>query len=208
MSSYLDTLEKLPPEIIQSFRETNESAVIPPEIQQYIRELNTALEISRFTFSVSRAAKQIILRHPGMSVSTAKSRLYDAINFFHVDCNVSEEAWNAKYADWYDDFADHCLVAKKYDTALRAKTLAQDTRSRVNTGFKPADFKAPVLIVSNTLTPEDFGYESKNLHNIATKYQEGKYELFIERLEVSDEEKKRLKKDAGIKDVDYEEIKE
>lgn len=208
MSSYLDTLEKLPPEVIQSFRETDASAVITPEMQQYIRELNTALEISRFSFSVSRAAKQITLRHPGISISTAKSRFYDALNFFHVDCNVSEEAWNAKYADWYDDFADHCMKAKKYDTALRAKTLAQDTRSRVNTGFKPSDFKAPVLIVSNTLTSEDFGYESKNLHNIATKYQEGKYGLFIDKLDVSDEDKKRLKKDAGIKDVDYEEVKE
>lgn len=208
MSSYLDTLEKLPPEVIQNLLETGTSAVVSPEMQQYIQELNTALEVSRFTFSVTTAARKITLRHPNMSISTAKSRFYDAINFFHVDCNVTEEAWNAKYADFYDDLAAHCMLAKKYDTALRAKVLAQETRSKVNTGFKPEDFKAPVLIVTNSLKPEDFGYESKNLHNIATKYQEGKYESFIEKLDVSVEDKKRLRKDAGIQDVDYEEMKE
>lgn len=208
MSSYLDTLEKLAPEVIQNFRETGMSAVISPEMQQYIQELNTALEVSRFTFSVTSAARKIILRHPNLGISTAKSRFYDAINFFHVDCNVTEEAWNAKYADWYDDLAAHCMLAKKLDTALRAKVLAQETRSKVNTGFKPEDFKAPILIVTNSLKPEDFGYESKNLHNIATKYQEGKYESFIEKLDVSFEDKKRLKKDAGIQDVDFEEMKE
>ena len=208
MSSYLATLEKIPPEIIEDFRRSDKSSVISPEIQQYIRELTTALEISRFTFSVTNAARKIVLRHPELSIATAKTRFYDALNFFHVDCNVTEEAWNAKYADWYDDFAEHCLLAKKYDTALRAKTLAHETRSRVNTGFKPSDFKAPVLIVSSSLKPEDFGYESKNLHQIATKFKEGQYEVFIEKLEVSNEDKKRLKKDAGIEDVDFQEVEE
>ena len=86
--------------------------------------------------------------------------------------------------------------------------MAHETRSRVNTGFKPSDFKAPVLIVSSSLKPEDFGYESKNLHQIATKFKEGQYELFIEKLEVSSEDKKRLKKDAGIEDVDFQEVEE
>lgn len=208
MSSYLDTLQQLPPEVIQDFRETGKSVAISPEMQQYIRELNTALEISRFTFSVTRAAQQIVLRHPGMSQSTAKSRFYDALNFFNVDCNVTEEAWNVKYADWYDEFADHCMLAQKFDTSLRAKALAQATRQKVNTGFKPSDFQAPVLIVSNTLTPEDFGYDSKNLHQIATKYKDGQYETFIDKLDIPDEDKKRLKRDAGIDYADFEEVKE
>ena len=57
MSSYLATLEKIPPEIIEDFRRSDKSSVISPEIQQYIRELTTALEISRFTFSVTNAGK-------------------------------------------------------------------------------------------------------------------------------------------------------
>lgn len=208
MSSYLNTLEKLSPDLIQEFQKTGRSAVISPEMQQYIRELNSAFEISRFNFSVTYAAQLIVMRHPGMSISTAKARFYDAINFFHVDCNIKEEAWNAKYADWYDDFADHCLKAGKHDTALRAKIKAQETRQQVNTGFKPEDFQAPVLIVSNSLKAEDFGYESKNLHNIATKYQNGMYGNFIEKLDIPDADKKRLRKDAGIEDIDFEEVKE
>ncbi len=159
--NYLETLEKLPVDIIANFRKTGRTSAISPDLQQYIREISSALEISRYEFSVTRAAEKLMLRYPDLSLSTAKSRYYDAINFFHVDNNVSNEAWDDRYADWFDDFASICVRAKKFETGYKAKTKAHNIRTSKEARLKPEDFQAPVFIVSPKMKPDDFGFEKK-----------------------------------------------
>ncbi len=204
--SYLSRLEKLDPIIIQEFRRTQKSLAIPDDLQQYIIQISDAFEISKHEGSVTRAAKEICLRHPNLTLPTAKKRYYDAITYFHVNNNVSNEVWDHYYADKFEDLAKLCLVKHKYEAAGRFFSKSHELRTKESDSINPEDLKPPVFIITDKLSPEDLGFENKNLQEIASKAAQGKYAEIINSLPIDKEEKEKLYRDAGIEDVEYLEL--
>ena len=97
------------------------SMVISTDLQQYIRELDTVIELKqqqRFD-NITRLARQLMLRFPSLSLTTAKERVYDAYNFFHVNDSVSEDIWDAVYADKMEDLAQLCIAKGKEEEARK-----------------------------------------------------------------------------------------
>lgn len=204
--SNLARLEKIDPLVIQEYRRTGISLAIPEDLQQYIKEISDAFEVSKYEGSVTRAAKKICERNPSLTLPTAKRRYYDAITYFHVNNNVANEVWNHFYADKFEDLAKLCIAKGKEEAAGRFFAKAHELRTVDPDTINPEDLKPPVFIITDKLSPEDLGYENKNLQEIASKATQGKYAEMISSLPIEKEEKEKLYKDAGIEDVDFEEM--
>ena len=163
------------------------------------------------TLSITRASQKLRLRilaeqNQDIPIRTCKSRIYAALNYFNVDNNVPVKIWENDFADKYQDLAlmaiemDDLRTAKQcYDAARAARIAASEATAR------EADW-APVFIISPDITPEQMGFETQSLKEIARKSNDGFYIKLISELKVDESERKRLLRDADIQDVDFEEL--
>jgi hypothetical protein len=200
---YLERIETLDADIIAEFRKTRKSIAIPEDLQKYILQLDAVIEIrdtEKFD-NISRIAKALKKRYPELPDRTARQRVYDAYTLFHINDNVSNDVWDKLYADKMENLARLCIARGKEDIAYKAFIRAHELRTRAESRIKPEDLKAPIFIISNKIKPEDVGFESANLQKIASKASDGHYAKLINKLPVSDEEKKKLYEDAEIQDA-------
>jgi hypothetical protein len=203
-TTYLAQLELLSVAIIEGFRKTGKSSAMNAELQQYVLQLDAVIQIKqteRFD-NISRIARKLQLKFPKLSFIAARERVYDAYNFFHVNDTVSSDAWDAIYADKMEDLAAICVKDKNWKTAKEAIALAHDYRTKAKSRIKPEDMAGNTFLISGNIQPEDLGFETGNLKEIARKEQDGYYTELINSLNTSDAEKKRLKLDAGITDAE------
>jgi len=203
--SRLHDIELLPFEIIQDYRKTGKSLAIPKELQQFIKELDAVIEIKqtqRFD-NISRLARTLMTRFTHLNFSTAKERVYDAYNLFHVNDTVTEDVWDSVYADKMEDLAQLCVAKGKEEEARRCLKDAHEMRTKSKNKLKAEDFKGNVYIVSIDIKPEDLGFERGNLKDIARRELDGHYRKLINSFDnISDADKVRLYADADITDAE------
>jgi hypothetical protein len=204
--TYLERIQALSPEIIEHFRITGQSAAISVELQDFIMQLDASARILRHEGSITRAAQKLRNEYPALNIHTAKSRIYDALNFFYLDAAISQSVWDNYYADRYEDLSKLCLAADKYEAARHNFDRAYELRARASAAINPDNIKPPVFIITAELKPEDFGFENRKMYDIARKDQEGQYLKLIDGLNTTDENKQRLRNDAGIQDTEFVEI--
>jgi hypothetical protein len=200
----LQKLEALPVEIIDEFRKTGKSLAINKDMQQYLRELEAVVqikEVEKFD-NMSRIARELVKRYPQLPFRMARERVYDAYTFFHISDAVSNDIWDSVYADKMEDLAKLCIAKGREEIAFKAFEKAHEYRTKSESRIRPEDLKAPVFIISLNIKPEDLGYEKANLKEIARKDNEGHYVKLINSLNTNEEEKKRLRNDAGITDAE------
>lgn len=101
MNVTLQDIDKIPTEVLQQFRKTRKSMAIPEYLQRYILHLDKAAELFNTKGNINEICRELITAFPddGLSFTTAKRRVYDAINFFHLNNTVRNEAWDMYYAD-------------------------------------------------------------------------------------------------------------
>jgi len=199
--SFLERIETLPVEIIADFRKFRKSSAIPAELQNYILELESVIQIrdQEKCDNISEISRQLQKKYPHLEFRTCRQRVYDALSFFHIDDNIAGKIWDNIYADKMEDIAKLLIAKGNEAAAIKAYALAHDYRTKAVNRIKPEDLKPPVFLIITKIKPEDLGYERKNLYDIARKAAQGKYVDMIEGLPgVNDEEKKRLKRDAGL----------
>lgn len=187
---------------IQAFLRTRESARIPQELQTYILQLDTANRLLHYNrLSVRKAIDQIRREWPTLTIAQARGIYYDAIDYFYHDDSASAAGWDKVYADQLDDLKLICIEAGKYDTALKCMAKAHELRTTIR---EAQDFKwqAPMYYVNINVKPEDLGYKSQKLADIARRHEDQEYAAIINSLETTDAEKERLMRDAGIKTVE------
>ena len=202
---YLEQIQTLDPQIIENFRINGKSTAIPVELQNFITQLDASARILRFESNITRAAEKLRLEFPELNFHTAKSRIYDALSFFYLDMAVSQSVWDNYYADRYEDLAKLCIAADKLDAAKRNLDKAHELRSRASSAINPDMIKAPVFIITSELKPEDLGYETRKMYDIARKNQQGEYLKLITELNTTKENKQRLLNDADVQDIEFEE---
>lgn len=201
------------PDLISSFLSTGECAGISKEIQFFLKQIQWAAELFENERNISRCARKLHIRilaeqNLNIDVRTCKARIYSAIEYFEVDCNVSQKIWESNFADRYENLATMCIAKGDYKTAKLCQDSAADCRRRSSSIAETEKNWAPVFLINNTLSSEDFGFEKKSLKTIARKHEEGFYLQLIDGLGVDKDEKERLKRDAGIIDIEPEEIEE
>lgn len=188
---------------IQAFLATRQSATIPQALQDYILQLDTVNRLLHYNrLSVRKGIDQLRKEWPTLTVAQARGIYYDAIDYFYHDDTASAAGWDRIYADQLDDLKLLAIEAGKYNTAMQCMLKAHELRTTVR---EAQDFKwqAPVYYVNINVRPEDLGYKSQKLADIARRYEDQEYAAMINSLETTDAEKERLLRDAGIKTVEY-----
>lgn len=193
---------------IQAFLATRQSATIPQDLQDYILQLDTVNRLLHYNrLSVRRAIDQIRKEWPTLTVAQARGIYYDAIDYFYHDDSASAAGWDRIYADQLDDLKLLAIEAGKYNTAMQCMLKAHELRTTVR---EAQDFKwqAPVYYVNINVRPEDLGYKTQKLADIARRYEDQEYAAMINSLDTTDAEKERLMRDAGIKTVEYKKMED
>lgn len=209
----MDNLEKIGsihPDVIDEFIRTGKTTVIPPELQQIINQMVFAMQIWSTERNITLAAKRLQTRTEAeqnvkLNIHTAKSRIYAALNYFDVDCNVSENVWLRDYANKFEDMVKMALAKGRVEIAERCMDKAKECRLQATAADKQASLGV-VYVMSSDITPEDLGFTSRSKKEIARKANDGIYAKIIDSLDIPEPEKKRLREDAEIKDVPFTEI--
>lgn len=207
-----DRLSTFHPDIISSFLETGNSSGIPKEIQLFLKQIQWAAEIYEYERNITRCAKKLKIRilaeqKEYVDVRLCKARIYSAIEYFDIDCNIAQKVWESNYADRYENLTTMCISKGDYKTAKLCQDAALECRRRSSTIAETEKNWAPVFLISNTLTTEDLGFGKKSLKTIARKHEDAFYSQLIDSLtSIDKEEKARLKQDADIIELEIEEI--
>lgn len=138
----------------------------------------------------------------GISKYMANQLYYDALNFFYADNDVKQKAWEKIYAQHLDNLAYYALEMNDLETSRRCFIDAAKLRGagRDEKSEMPAEmFARPVVIYS--MDAGKAGLPSVDRKQLAS---------FIDALpEISEKERVRIKKDAGLEEIklfeDYEE---
>ncbi len=202
-----DKLDKLHPDLIATFLATGKCDGIPEEVQLFLKQIQWAAEIYEYERNISRAAKTlrkriIAMQHVKIDVRTCRARIYEAINYFSIDNNVSSKVWEDSYADKFEDLAKLCAAKGDYKTQKDCYNQALECRRRASQIAEASTDMGVVFLFSKDLTAEQLGYTSENLKKIASKYNEGFYLNMINSLPVDKDEKKRLLRDADIQEAE------
>lgn len=205
--NYLETLDKLHPDIVHHFLQTGESKGIPEEVQLFLKQIQYAAEIYEYERNISRAAKKLRIRilteqKIDVPVRTCKSRIYAALNYFNIDNNVAVKVWENDFADKYQDLAKLAISNDDLRTAKACYDAARDCRIAASEAAARESDWAPVFIISPEITAEQMGFAKESLKEIAKKNNEGFYLNLIDSLPVDKKEKKRLLADADIEDAE------
>ena len=207
--SSIAKLDKIDPEIIADFRATGRSMALAVEMQKYIMHIDYAAQVYNFEGNITRCARMLQDKFADekLGFQTARARIYDALNYFHLNNTVKNEAWDNYYADRLENLAKIAIAANNFMEARRCFEKAHDFRTaRDENMIDPELLKPPVFLISNDITAIDMGFEKTDLRKIARKHNDGKYIEIIESLPIDKTDKEKLKKDANVTDVEYEDV--
>ena len=209
--SNIDKLTTLHPDIVFNFLETGESKAISKDLQNFIKQVQWASEIWETERNTTRAATKLrarILANQDLKLNivTCKARLFQAMEYFHVEHNVAQEIWDRNAADKFEDLFKLAIKQDKLTEAGRFLEKANELRRRANSALNIEDLQLPDFLITNKITSDDLGYSNKNMLEISKKATDGYYIKMINDLPIGDKAKEQLRNDADIQDVDYEEI--
>lgn len=210
---YLAKIDTFHPDLISAFLENGRCDGIPEEIQVFLKQMQWASELFEYERNITRCSKKLqarILANQNLRVDirTCKARIYSAIDYFNIDCNVSQRIWEANFADRYENLATLSASKEDYKTAKICTDAALECRRRSSAIAESESGFGAVFLINNTLSLEDMGFHKKPLKEIARKHNEGFYLKMIDSLDIDKKEKERLMRDANIVEVETIEIEE
>lgn len=203
----LERLEKIHPDILKDFRRNKKSSAIPPDIQEYIQVIDRVMELYNAEHNIIRAAKRLAAEYPDMSLNTCRDRVYDAINYFHINNNVKEEGWCNFYAEYFEHLARIAEHEKNITEARRCAVMAAEYRIRASKiNIDPEKLRPRDQVLMPDISPERLGLKQYNMKKLWADS-----ESIIESIpELDSRQRSQLKKEArevlGIQDAEYEEV--
>ena len=207
MKSDIQKLESVHPDLITTFLTTGEGEGIPKDVQIFLKQLQWAAEIYEYERNITRGARQLKQRiaaqqHISIDVRTCMTRINQAISYFNVDCNVSIKVWENDFANKYEDLAKLCSSQRNYKMQKACMDQALECRRRASEQAEADRDLGVVFLISPEVTPEQLGFQKKNLKEIAAKHNKGFYVSLIDGLPIEGVEKKRLLRDADIQEAE------
>lgn len=195
----LQQLQTYKADDIQEFLQTKHSDLIPADMQTYILQMNSAATVAKQNrLSVRATIEQLRKEFPTLTFSQARSIFYDALDFFYMDDAVSARAWDMVYAEQFEDMKLAALAAGKLEVAYKCAAKAHELRTKARESHD-IDWHAPVYMVNINVRPEDLGFASQKLADIAKRNEDRKYKEMIMGMDISEADKNRLLADAGIR---------
>lgn len=198
----LALLESYKADDIQYFLAQRKSDVIPVDMQDYILKLDSMSRLFHYhKHNYSRAVECLRKEWPQLTIAQAREIYRDALEYFYQDDGISARAWDLKYADAYDDLARLAIKADKLATAKAALDKAHELRTKQREQ-ENHQWQPPIYLVNINVRPEDLGYQSQRLMDIAKRAEDAQYKELILGLETTEAEKKRLLADANIPEAE------
>lgn len=198
----LALLESYKADDIQYFLAQRKSDVIPADMQDYILQLDSMSRLFHYhKHNYSRAVECLRKEWPQLTIAQARCIYRDALEYFYQDDGISARAWDLKYADAYDDLARLAIKSDKLATAKAALDKAHELRTKQREQ-ESQKWQPPIYLVNINVRPEDLGYQSQRLMDIAKRAEDAQYKELILGLETTEAEKKRLLADANIPDAE------
>lgn len=194
-------------EIVRDFLLTGQSNAISTDLQRYILHVNRVIEIHNVDGNISRCARKLQESFPDdkLNVHTARARVYDAINIFHLNNTVRNQAWDNYYADKIDDLAKIAIAEGKYKEALACFSKARELR----TNKDEAAFTPEQLAMKPQLLSPDIKLDRLNIKPFNKKKLWAEGLDFIDKMPLEREEKEKLQKEfedtIGVTDAEIEE---
>lgn len=186
---------------IQYFIQNRHSDIIPENMQNYILQMDAVARITRTNrLSVRDTIEQLRKQWPELSFAQGRAIYYDALDYFYMDDSVSARSWDLVYAEKLEDMALLALKANKLDVAFKCTTKAHELRTKQRESMD-YDWHAPTYMININVKPEDLGYTSQKLADIAKRNEDRKYREMIMSLEVTEAEKQRLLREAGVDNI-------
>lgn len=186
---------------IQYFIQNRHSDIIPANMQNYILQMDAVARITRTNrLSVRDTIEQLRKQWPELSFAQGRTIYYDALDYFYMDDSVSARSWDLVYAEKLEDMALLALKANKLDVAFKCTTKAHELRTKQRESMD-YDWHAPTYMININVKPEDLGYTSQKLADIAKRNEDRKYREMIMSLEVTEAEKQRLLREAGVDNI-------
>lgn len=196
--SRLERLRLLPVETVRDFRAKHESALIPADLQRYILQMDTVARLTHTNdFSFRKAVDQLCLEFPDLTPAAARSIYYDALDFFYFDDRLSATTWDAVYAEQMEALKRLAISANRLETAYKCIVKAHEYRTMQRESTE-VDWKPPVFVININVKPEDLGFKSQKLMDIARRNEDREFQGMIDSLPIPDADKRRLMDDAGI----------
>lgn len=197
-----EKFESLHPDVIQDFLKTSKSHAIPIEVQRFILVLDRIPELQRRFPNITRCARELMAKYPDFKLSFQMARefIYTAINYFHLNSNVRNEAWNQYYADRAEDLHNICVQNEDFKTAKEYLSLAHEWRLSKNENQIDAEKLRPVFhLISPEVTPQMLGLGKEySLKDIWTERNKRYTEAIsvIDKMDINSDDKERLREEA------------
>lgn len=212
MKSDIEKLDTIHPDLILAFLTTGDCDGIPHDVKLFLKQLQWAAEVFEYERNITRAARKLRLRinaeqHIKIEDRTCMARIYQAINYFQVDCNVPIKVWESNFANKYEDLAKLCALQRDYKSMKACYDAALECRRRSSEIAEADRDLGVIFLISPELTPEEMGFSKKSLKEIAAKHNKGFYITLIDSLPIENIEKKRLLRESDIEYAEFEEIK-
>lgn len=201
--SQLQIIQEINPDLLAQYFATGECPLIPEDIRLFLQQLQWAAEIYETNHNTQSAAAELRNRiaaeqHVKIEQRTCVARIYEAINYFSINNNVSQRTWEETYANRFETLAKQALEADDFKTALKCTEASLECRRRSSDISEHASGQAIVFLISPEVTPELLGFERKSMKDIATKCNNGFYLNLIDSLPIESEDRARLLKDAAL----------
>lgn len=204
----LTILKKYSVDDLQMFLQTRQSSVISQDMQTFILQLDTVARLMhRNRLSVRESIEQLRKEWPELTVAQARGIYYDALDYYYFDDSSSAKSWDMVYADQLEDLKTVAIAADKFDVAFKCIVKAHELRTKVRES-ESHDWQAPVFLINIDVKPEDLGYESRKIADIARRAEDRKFREMIMSLETTEAEKERLLREAGVKTVPAEKMED
>lgn len=176
-------------------------------MQTFLKQLQWAAEIYEYERNITRGARKLKQRIASqqkisLDVRTCMTRINQAISYFNVDCNVAIKVWENDFANKYEDLAKLCSAKRDYKMQKACMDQALECRRRASEQAEADRDLGVVFLITPEVTPEELGFQKKNLKEIAGKYNRGFYISLIDGLPIESSEKKRLLRDADIQEAE------
>lgn len=208
-----EQLERIHPEILQNYFDTGNTSGIAPEVVGYIQKIDKIPELYRKNGSPTRTSRDLMRLYPDLfsSFKTAQALVYAAINHFHLNASVKNQAWDNLYADRFDELAQIEVKRGNIEAAKRIYADAHRLRTLRNEDKIDTDKIRPVIqVISPEVTREMLNLSED--YNLKTLWTEVKVFVKHQVKNVSDEQRSEILREAAntlnIEDADYEDIDE
>lgn len=190
-----DALEGLHLDILNDYIDKGKTDSMEPEMVEYMQQLQFIQQRLHRVESPANVVRSLMAFYPNLNIVTARSRFNDALKFFYLDDETSDQAWNNYLFGIAMQSIE--LAARTVDTPEASlKIVDALAKARTIKGLdkdkgEPID---PRLLEEKieifTLTPSDVGLPEANKRLIAEQ---------VDQFPIKEHEKLKIKMDAGVK---------